>query len=629
MSVLGVAAREVAGIVSAAVGFFREHAAIMLTLAAAIVTSVVAYQAYAAIVKIVNGVTIAYNTAVFLVTAATKGWTVAQVALDGALIANPIGVIITAIVLLVAAIVYIATRTTWFQDIWRVTWTWVKSVTAPVVDWFMSYVWPTMRTAFENIARIVEWAWENVIQPSLRLMVFYIQNVLVPVALWLWHNIFEPVMAGIGRAVQAMWIIVQITWQILKASILSLIVAPLQNMWSIVQPLWNLFADRVRTTWNTIKPYFDLIMDFIENRIVRSFRNGVNAIGVAWDILKAKVKEPVTAVVNTIINPLINGFNRVAGFFGVKDKVDTIAGFAEGGYTGAGSKNQPAGIVHAGEWVVPADKTRVFRPLLEAIQQGGVAGYADGGLVSAITNPGKFVASLIDGPLRSFTGRFGTAPFVQMLAEVPRRIASAVVSKIKSLLSFSGDGGPTGAGPGFLPWPASPGAQRGDSGVWHNVVDLIRSTGPLSGSFGNAYRPGDPLWHGSGRAVDWMGFNQDALAQFFMARMGSVLELIHSTNTRNYGVSRGRPSEMGAQLWSEHKNHIHIAMDTGYGVLQPGNNNVWNGTGHPEPIASAGGMDAVVARLDRLIRAVDRVAPGVGAELNGAGRGLTQLARAR
>jgi tape measure domain-containing protein len=47
-----------------------------------------------------------------------------------------------------------------------------------------------------------------------------------------------------------------------------------------------------------------------------------------------------------------------------------LGGFAEGGYTGDGGKFQPAGTVHKGEFVITAEKTRKFRPLLEAIHTG-------------------------------------------------------------------------------------------------------------------------------------------------------------------------------------------------------------------------------------------------------------------
>jgi hypothetical protein len=71
----------------------------------------------------------------------------------------------------------------------------------------------------------------------------------------------------------------------------------------------------------------------------------------------------------------------------------SLFGFAEGGFTGPGSKYQPAGIVHAGEFVVRASKVRQpgVLPLLSALNNGlslppvrsafRLPGYADGGLV--------------------------------------------------------------------------------------------------------------------------------------------------------------------------------------------------------------------------------------------------------
>ncbi|MFY3148517.1 phage tail length tape measure family protein [Achromobacter xylosoxidans] len=53
--------------------------------------------------------------------------------------------------------------------------------------------------------------------------------------------------------------------------------------------------------------------------------------------------------------------------------------FADGGYTGAGGKYDPAGVVHAGEYVIPADATRRLGVgFLDRLR-----GYADGGYVGA------------------------------------------------------------------------------------------------------------------------------------------------------------------------------------------------------------------------------------------------------
>lgn len=60
------------------------------------------------------------------------------------------------------------------------------------------------------------------------------------------------------------------------------------------------------------------------------------------------------------------------------------SGFAEGGYTGAGGKYQPAGVVHKGEFVIPAYAVnRLGLGYLNNLAFGrGVRGYADGGFVT-------------------------------------------------------------------------------------------------------------------------------------------------------------------------------------------------------------------------------------------------------
>jgi len=58
--------------------------------------------------------------------------------------------------------------------------------------------------------------------------------------------------------------------------------------------------------------------------------------------------------------------------------------FAAGGYTGAGGKFEPAGIVHKGEYVLSAAATKAIGvPALEALHRSAQRGYAGGGLVGA------------------------------------------------------------------------------------------------------------------------------------------------------------------------------------------------------------------------------------------------------
>ena len=78
-------------------------------------------------------------------------WAIAQWAVNSALLANPVTWIILGIVALVAIIVMIATKTTWFQTIWKAmttavvaAWDWlwglVKSTVSTVLSWVTSFI---------------------------------------------------------------------------------------------------------------------------------------------------------------------------------------------------------------------------------------------------------------------------------------------------------------------------------------------------------------------------------------------------------------------------------------------------------------------------------------------------------
>jgi hypothetical protein len=215
-------------------------------------------------------------------------------------------------------------------------------------------------------------------------------------------------------------------------------------------------------------------------------------------------------------------------------------GYRTGGRTAMVGENQVAGAVHGREFVFNAPTVRQIDRqvpgfLDEVHATGQLPGYRGGGFVAPVDTSTHWPFKVDAGAAKIYSHKY---------------VKSKVVPQ------FSKE------------WPSSPAAQRGDSGVWHKVVALIKSTGPLSGHFGNAYRPGDPLWHGSGRAVDWMGYNQDALATFLASRQ--PLELIHRTKKRDYAYTRGRnKGSFHESLMEAHRNHVHIAMANGGVIGEP------------------------------------------------------------
>jgi hypothetical protein len=72
--------------------------------------------------------------------------------------------------------------------------------------------------------------------------------------------------------------------------------------------------------------------------------------------------------------------------------------FADGGYTKKGGKYEPAGIVHAGEWVANQELVNnpVTGPIIQALEEmrTGLKGYADGGFVASQTSQEAQIAQL-------------------------------------------------------------------------------------------------------------------------------------------------------------------------------------------------------------------------------------------
>jgi hypothetical protein len=109
------------------------------------------------LVKVV-ATTVAHTTAMVahavaskVVRGATLAWAAAQQVLNVAFWMSPIGLVIAAIVVLVAVVVIIATKTRWFQAIWKVAWGAIKTAAEAVWNW-LKKVPGWIATAFSKVS---------------------------------------------------------------------------------------------------------------------------------------------------------------------------------------------------------------------------------------------------------------------------------------------------------------------------------------------------------------------------------------------------------------------------------------------------------------------------------------------
>lgn len=130
--------------------------------------------------------------------------------------------------------------------------------------------------------------------------------------------------------------------------------------------------------------------------IASSTKTFVDSMGTHWDGLKKKASEPVKFVINTVFQSLMDDVNAAIKFFDPKAATAPWTkvpdSFSVGGFTGPGDKYQPAGIVHANEFVIKKESTneinRQYPGMLDWINKNGtlppmdLGEYADGGQVT-------------------------------------------------------------------------------------------------------------------------------------------------------------------------------------------------------------------------------------------------------
>ena len=134
--------------------------------------------------------------------------------------------------------------------------------------------------------------------------------------------------------------------------------------------------DRVRQSAEDMRALGkDVMSGFIQD--MKSGKSGAEALANALQKVSDKL-------LDIALNSMFDSKGSGGGIFGMIGK---FLGFADGGYTGAGGKNQPAGVVHKGEYVFSKKATqKAGVGNLEAMHRN-LKGYANGGLVGMPAMP--------------------------------------------------------------------------------------------------------------------------------------------------------------------------------------------------------------------------------------------------
>ena len=292
------------------------------------------------------------QTAATIATAVLTGETLA---LNAAMRANLIGIIITAIAALVVAIIYAWQNWDGFRNVVLAVWSAIQTAALWAWNNVLKPVFAFIWEGLQQLGRAAMWLWTNAIKPAwdaismaARILLTVITvAVILPIIVafkvfgaiagWLWKNAIKPAFEAI--AALAVWLYRNVlkpqfdamatvfravakvgTW--LWKNALSPAFHGIADLakWlytNAIKPAFGWIVDRATWLWTKgVKPQFDLLKAGVK-AVGTAFKTAKDYIGEQWGKVSNLARKPVQYVVDVVYNNGIRGvWNKVASAFG-------------------------------------------------------------------------------------------------------------------------------------------------------------------------------------------------------------------------------------------------------------------------------------------------------------------------
>jgi tape measure domain-containing protein len=288
----------------------------------------------------------------------------AQVALNYAISANPIGLIVIAIAAFVAALVLAYRNSETFRKIVNAAWAGIQKAIGAAVGWIVDTAVPAMISAWNSVWKVLQtvgswmintfgpWfktlnsiiefvfkaivitvkaAWVLGIKPALSALGSALKA-LGPVFTWLYDSIIKPVWKVIASYIKAQVTVLKVLWTGVLQPALKALGAAFSWLYNnAIKPAWSAIKSAASAAWSGMKPVFSAIKTGVA-AVSTAFGHARDGIRTAWNALEGIAKRPIKFVIGTVLNKgLIKAFNwlgkRVGG-----PHIDPIPmPFAQGG----------------------------------------------------------------------------------------------------------------------------------------------------------------------------------------------------------------------------------------------------------------------------------------------------------
>lgn len=328
---IGNIAKSLANIIKGIANFIKAMAGVPEVM----VPLTAAFGAVAGITVLVK----VFNDVKNSIKAAQTAWAT----FSGLLGTNPFLLIISAIAVVVAALVAFFTKTKTGQDIWQ-----------KFTD-FLSGVWNglvnTATTVFNTLGEFFSNLWNGIVTTATN-----IWNGITTTLSGIWNGIVNaatPIFQNLANFLSNLWNgirdIAGGAWELIKSVIMGpililidLVTGDFKHLQSDLSLIWNSIKSAGSQIWNGIKTIFVTIVTATKNAIVNLWNGAKSLISNIWNGLKSAGRNTV----NGIKSIWTNGFNAVKTF---------VVNVANGMVNGV--KGIWNGLKSAAEWVVKEVKT--------------------------------------------------------------------------------------------------------------------------------------------------------------------------------------------------------------------------------------------------------------------------------
>lgn len=405
---------EFADALGEAAKFLMENADTIKTVGIVLAPVAAAVGLYALTVK-----TMAVAQAAW--TAVMTAGSVAQWALNAAMAANPIGLIVVGVVALGAALVLAWQKSETFRNVVMGAWQGIQdaasfawnSILKPAFDGFMGALgwigdkalWlynAAILPAWNGISSVIGGIWNGFIRPMFDNFLI-LMGLMGDAATWFYQNAILPAWNGISSAVSTVWdTVLSPIFGFFGAAFDKVGAAASWFYDNAIRPAFDGVKSAVEGAWNFIQPIFGWIEGGIDG--IGSVASGIggamkDAFDGVVDVIKAPLRligqllEKIPHKIGPFTVPGAESLNRWGRDLQALRAGGEVAGRKNGWLTGPGTGTSdsilgvnawgaPTALVSSGEFVVNAKASKTWGPVLQMINSG-VPRFAEGGMVGA------------------------------------------------------------------------------------------------------------------------------------------------------------------------------------------------------------------------------------------------------